>query len=38
MKAVMAGLMAWSIEVTIMLIMLLVLRHEEKKVFKGREK
>ena len=38
MNAVQAGLLAWTIEVTIAALMFLLLRHEENKVIKRRKK
>ena len=37
MDAVVAGLLAWFIEVTIAVSMFAILRHEEKKVYKRRK-
>ena len=38
MEPIFAGMTAWIIELTIVVIMLLLLKHEERKVFKRREK
>tara|TARA_B100001778_G_C18087181_1_gene405751 strand:+ start:323 stop:439 length:117 start_codon:yes stop_codon:yes gene_type:complete len=38
MDALKAGLLAWTIEVTIAALMFLLLKHEENKVIKGRKK
>tara|TARA_Y100001938_G_scaffold59807_1_gene83478 strand:- start:59 stop:178 length:120 start_codon:yes stop_codon:yes gene_type:complete len=38
MDAVKAGLLAWTIEITIAALMFLLLRHEENKVIKRRKK
>jgi len=38
MDAIKAGLLAWTIEITIAALMFLLLRHEENKVIKRRKK
>jgi|TARA_R110002020_G_scaffold194354_5_gene395099 hypothetical protein len=38
MDAIFAGLTAWGLEITIVAALLLLLRHEENKVFKRRQK
>ena len=38
MNAVQAGLLAWTIEILVAVIMLLGLKHEENKVLRQREK
>ena len=38
MKACMAGFMAWAIELFILATVLLLLKHEENKVYKRRSK
>jgi len=38
MQAVYAGLIAWFIEVSVLVSMVLILRHEENKVYNRRKK